>query len=70
MTYYDSLVKHVRAAMKEHPRSLIVMATDNFQIVVTGGNARKIVSAMRKCRAQGRVTAVFQKPDESRTFVY
>jgi hypothetical protein len=70
MTYYDNLVKHVHAAMEKHPRSPVVMATDNFQIVATGGNTRKIASVIRKCRAQGRVTAVFQKPDENQTFVY
>ena len=70
MTYYETLVKHVHAAMKKHPRSPVVMTTDNFQIVATGGNARKIASAIWRCRARGRVTAVFQKPDENQTFVY
>jgi len=70
MTYYDKLVRKVHAAMQKHPRSPVVMTTDDFEVVSTSGSVRKIASAIRKCRAQGRIPAVFQKPDENQTFVY
>jgi hypothetical protein len=70
MTYYDTLVKNMHAAMKKHPRSPVVMTTDNFEVLATGRNERKIASIIRKCRSQGRILTVFQKPDENQTFVY
>lgn len=70
MTYYEDLVKHVHAAMKRHPRTPVVMSTDNFKIIATGTNGRKIASLVRKCRAEGRVPAVFQKAAANHTFVY
>ena len=70
MSYYDRLVEHVQAAMKKYPRTPVVMMTDNFEVVNTGKNARKIASVIRKCRTQGRVPVVFQRPNENRTFVY
>lgn len=70
MTYYDKLVKHVQAAMKKHPRTPVVMMTDNFKVVTTGKDLRKIAAVIRKCRAQGRVPAVFQQQNENQTFVY
>ena len=70
MTYYDNLVKHVHAAMQKHPGTPVVMATDNFKIVATGTNRRKIAALVRKCRAEGRIPAVFQKPTANQTFIY
>lgn len=70
MTYYETLIKHVHAAMKKHPRAPVVMATDTFEVVATGKNHRKIASAIRKCGAQGRLTAVFQHPADDQTFIY
>jgi hypothetical protein len=69
MTYYEKLVKNVHAAMQKHPKSPVVMTTDDFRVVCTGGGQRKIASAVKKCRAEGHVPAVFQKPDENQTFV-
>ena len=70
MTYYDKLIRHVHAAMKKHPRTPVVMMTDDFEVVSTGSDVRKIASVIRKCRAQGRVPAIFQRPNENQTFVY
>ena len=70
MTYYDKLVQNVHAAMQKHPRSPVVMTADDFRVVSTGGTPRKIASVIRKCRAEGHLTAVFQKPDDNQTFVY
>jgi hypothetical protein len=70
MTYYSKLVRNVHAAMVKHPRTPVVMTTDDFRVVSTGGSVRKIASVIRKCRAQGHIPAVFQKPDENQTFVY
>lgn len=38
--------------------------------LATGTNGRKIASLVRKCRAEGRVPAVFQNPAANHTFVY
>jgi hypothetical protein len=70
MTYYEKLIKHVHAAMEQHPRSPVVMTTDTFKVVASGKNIRKMAVAIKKYGAQGRMTAVFQKPSESQTFIY
>lgn len=70
MTYYENLIKHVHAAMEKHPRSPIVMTTDTFEVVASGNNIEKMSSAIKKCGAKGRMTAVFQKPSANQTFIF
>jgi hypothetical protein len=57
MTYYQRLNFYSDKALKQHPRSTVVMNADTFEVLATGTSMAKLAKKI-KTRASGNEVAV------------
>jgi len=71
MSYYEQLIKNIGKAMKKHPRSVVAMNSENFKVVATGKDSRKLNRQLNKLKKTGgeSVPVIFQKPSEDAVWI-
>ena len=71
MNYYEQLIKNIGKAMKKHPRSIVAMNSENFKIVATGKDSKKLSRQLNKIeKTDGEsVSVIFQKPSENAVWI-
>jgi len=69
MTYYQQLVRNAEAAMDRHPRSVIVMDAESFEIISSGSETGQVARDAEKAVSQGRTPVVMQKPRHPENWV-
>lgn len=57
--------KHMDRSIRAHPRSTVVMDSDNFKIIARGRNTTKLTRKLRRAGKKRGVPVIFQRPDEN-----
>lgn len=68
MNYYETLVKKINESMEEHPRSLMAIDMNSFEIIAKGSNFKSLCRKLPDSKAGAR-SVVFQKPSQSVTWI-
>lgn len=71
MSYYEELIKNIGKAMKKHPRSVVAMNSENFKVVATGKDSKKLSRQLKRIKSPDdeSVSVIFQKPSESAVWI-
>jgi hypothetical protein len=71
MSYYEQLIKNIGRAMKKHPRSVVAMNSENFRVMATAKDSKRLshkLNRMTKTDNAG-VPVIFQKPGKSAVWI-